>query len=223
MSPLLASIITTVYTVIGNFSFDSDQDILIWNDESNEYGDSTNFVRSQTPESELGEVEDNPTNLADGGYDPYYGDGYSDPFEQENDFNTTLSNTELIRLNDPISVQLSSEWKNAYNQSVSRDFRISNVHVRNVFPTIERHEQLAAVITEVEFWFVNQGGSSAGSVYTVVIIDASSGDILNHHTHSIHHSKSKYLGQNRKRSFQSSPFPPMNRILVPHFHLVKSP
>lgn len=164
--------------LIGNFSFDSDQDILIWNDESNEYGDSTNFVRSQIPESELGEVEGNPANLADGGYDPYYGDGYSAPFEQENDFNTTLSNTELIRLNDPISVQLASEWKNAYNQSVSRDFRISNVHVRNIFPTIERREQLAAVITEVEFCFVKQGGSPAGSVYTVVIIDASCGNIL---------------------------------------------
>lgn len=160
--------------LIGNFSFDSDQDILIWNDESNEYGDSTNFVRSQSTESELDEIE----NLAGSDYDPYYGAGYSEPFEPENDSNTTLSNAELIRLNDPISVQLASEWKNAYNQSVSRDFRISNVHARNIFPTIERREQLAAVITEVEFWFVKQGGSPAGSVYTVVIFDASNGDIL---------------------------------------------
>lgn len=164
--------------LIGNFSFDSAQDILSWHDESSEYGDTTNFVRSQSTESELGEIEGNPDNLADGGYDPYYGDGYSEPFEQENDSNTTLSNAELIRLNDPVSVQLASEWKNAYNQSVSWDFRISNVHVRNIFPTIERREQLAAVITEVEFWFVKQGGSPAGSVYTVVIIDASCEDIL---------------------------------------------
>lgn len=164
--------------LIGSLSFDPGKDILSWHDESKEYGDSTNFVRSQNTESELGEIESNPANLAGDDYDPYSRDGYSEFFEEENDASTMLSNTELIRLNDPISVQLASEWKNAYNQSVPRDFRISNVHVRNIFPTIKRREQLAAVITEVEFWFVNQGGSSSGSVYIVVIIDAISGNIL---------------------------------------------
>lgn len=111
-------------------------------------------------------------------YNSYNGEGYSGYLEPEYDSSTALGNAELIRINGPSSAQLAGEWKNAYNQSTSRNFRISGVHARNLFPTIERREQIAAVVTEVEFWFEKQGGSPAGSVYTVVMIDAMSGEVL---------------------------------------------
>lgn len=112
-------------------------------------------------------------------YDAYIGSESYDEFPmQESNSSGELSNAKLTEINASISSRLAFEWKNAYNQSVSRDFGLSNVLARTIFPTIKRNGSVATVVTEVEFWFVNKGGSSAGSVYTVVIIDVNNGDVL---------------------------------------------
>lgn len=145
---------------VGSFSFDFDQDILCWYNGPDDDFDSVPFVRSQNP-------EDNPD-----------WEEYDEYFEEKADYATELNNADLIRINDPISVQLAHEWRNAYNKSLPQALRIANIHVRNIYPAIKKNGTIAVVVTEVEFWMNGKGGSSSGSVYTVVAIDVYSGDVL---------------------------------------------
>lgn len=116
-------------------------------------------------------------------YDAYIGseayDEFSDEFsEQGSNSSGELSNTELKQINSQVSLRLANEWKNAYNRSVSRDSIISNTQVRDLIAKIEINGSMATVTTEIYYWLVNKGGSPAGSVYSVVIIDVSNGDVL---------------------------------------------
>lgn len=87
-----------------------------------------------------------------------------------------LSDSELIKINDPISSELAREWKNNYNQSVSRDFKIKSVKANTLIPTIERNGSIATITTQIDYWL--GGGSPTGSVYAIVTIDTYTGDVL---------------------------------------------
>lgn len=155
---------------VGSFSYDSTQDILCWCNGVEGEGEIINFIRLPENENQDNEIEIiNVESEENGGYEY---------FDQESNYNTELSDAELIKINDPISVQLAHEFRNAYNKSVPQSLKISNIHVRNIYPAIKREESIATVATEVEVWFNGQGGSSESSVYTVVIISTSSGDVL---------------------------------------------
>ena len=73
---------------------------------------------------------------------------------------------------------MATEWKNDYNATVSRDYRISDTSVRDMLASINYSGSVAIVTTEIQYWMVGQGGSPAGSVYATVTIDLNTGDIL---------------------------------------------
>lgn len=74
------------------------------------------------------------------------------------------------------------EWEDendlGYTMRVSENETKTDMLFSISFPKIKRNGPVATVMTEISYWFVNQGGSPAGSVYSVVIIDVSNGDVL---------------------------------------------
>lgn len=117
--------------------------------------------------------------IVSGSGSDYGSDGEDVYDESEGQMDTSaegLSDSELIKINDPISSELAREWKNNYNQSVSRDFKIKSVKANTLIPTIERDGSIATVTTQIDYWL--GGGSPTGSVYAIVTIDTYTGDVL---------------------------------------------
>lgn len=117
--------------------------------------------------------------IVSGSGSDYGSDGEDVYDESEGQMDTSaegLSDSELIKINDPISSELAREWKNNYNLSVSRDFKIKSVKANTLIPTIERDDSIATVTTQIDYWL--GGGSPTGSVYAIVTIDTYTGDVL---------------------------------------------
>lgn len=98
--------------------------------------------------------------------------GYEDMSQVEQ----TLSSAELKSIAANTASSLALEWKNDYNNSAPRDYRINSTRVLDMLASIKYSGPVAIVTTEIEYWI--GGGSPTGSVYAVVTIDLNTGDVL---------------------------------------------